>query len=395
MDGRTIAHMTAPRMDKTRIIVVEGVGSSIATGVSAYVRRQRLPWKIIVYDEEHWKNLCLSPVPPSFDGVIGRLIYHLPAAWAVKPLPCVALQAAPHAGPQVVRIGWSDAAVGRLAARHFRRLGYRRVATVSKWNHAIRARRFAAFLAEAARLGMETIRLLPPDGSPPAQAERALADALLAQPAPLGVFLHQDRDAVWFLSSCISWDVPVPARVAILGVDDTPICQSTVPAISSIVWPWEAMGTAMALQMHRLLNGLPGGGEIEIEPQRVANRASTPPVASPDPVADRIRILLDRRPQAEHRMADLARAVGLSPSQLQRRFREAYGNPVMRHLRENRCRLAQELLTTTDLDLAAIARRCGLSDAGHLWRMFQRAGLLAPMAYRRIRTTPRSEAPPH
>lgn len=81
-------------------------------------------------------------------------------------------------------------------------------------------------------------------------------------------------------------------------------------------------------------------------------------------------------------VADLARLAHLSPSQFTRQFRRLFNNTPARYVTRIRLNAASSLLTRTDLDLAAIAQRCGFHDASHFVKQFKQHMNLTPGEYR-------------
>jgi transcriptional regulator GlxA family with amidase domain len=83
-------------------------------------------------------------------------------------------------------------------------------------------------------------------------------------------------------------------------------------------------------------------------------------------------------------VAQLARHAHLSPRTFARRFRDALGTSPLRWLREQRVRVAQELLETTDQPVEWIARRAGFGTAASLRQHFRQVASISPLAYRQV-----------
>ena len=83
------------------------------------------------------------------------------------------------------------------------------------------------------------------------------------------------------------------------------------------------------------------------------------------------------------KMADLAKATGLSLSQFDRRFREALGQTPSRFLIHYRLTKASQLLVRTDFTIGRIALEVGFYDHSHFSREFQKLFGIAPGRYRR------------
>ena len=91
-------------------------------------------------------------------------------------------------------------------------------------------------------------------------------------------------------------------------------------------------------------------------------------------------------------LAELARAVSLSPGHFGRAFKQSTGRPPHRWLVEQRIEKAKQLLIDTYLSLAEIALACGFADQSHFTRVFSRATDTSPSAWRRyLRSDPSAQ----
>ncbi|RMI44843.1 helix-turn-helix domain-containing protein [Streptomyces triticirhizae] len=80
----------------------------------------------------------------------------------------------------------------------------------------------------------------------------------------------------------------------------------------------------------------------------------------------------------------LARVAGLSERTFARRFRDTLGITPLRWLVQERVRLAQELLETTDEPVEAVAHRAGFGTAANLRHHFRRITTVSPATYRHV-----------
>ena len=109
---------------------------------------------------------------------------------------------------------------------------------------------------------------------------------------------------------------------------------------------------------------------------------STPDGLDADPVVGRVQTFVDNHLAANLTVDDLADAVDLSPSSLERRFRAEMDTTPWRHVLDRRIDAAKRLLETTDRSLAAIAFDTGFYDQPHFTRTFKRIEGQPPGAYR-------------
>jgi AraC-like DNA-binding protein len=119
-----------------------------------------------------------------------------------------------------------------------------------------------------------------------------------------------------------------------------------------------------------------------------AARQETAPIGAA--VVDPLAAEAARRIQAADReggdrvtLEQIARAVGVSPARLTRRFAAAYGRTPAEYRTALRLDRARALLTETDWTLDRVADACGYRDAFYLSRVFRRAMGAPPSEYRR------------
>jgi AraC-like DNA-binding protein len=98
-------------------------------------------------------------------------------------------------------------------------------------------------------------------------------------------------------------------------------------------------------------------------------------------VAGRIRALLDDRTEEPVRLAELARAVEVSPTHVVRSFTREYGLPPHRYLIGRRIDRARRLLLA-GVPIADIAQATGFHDQAHFTRHFRGMTGVPPGRYR-------------
>ena len=101
-----------------------------------------------------------------------------------------------------------------------------------------------------------------------------------------------------------------------------------------------------------------------------------------DPVLAPAMGQLHGAPERPWTVAELASAVAVSRSVLDERFRSVLGRSPIRYLTEWRMHLAADLLATTDLTVATVARRVGYTSEEAFSRAFKRSHGSAPGSWR-------------
>jgi len=271
---------------------------------------------------------------------------------------------------------FSDAgAIGELAADYFLGRGFTRFAYVGapidiNWSR----NRGRAFSARVAAAGFPC-HLYEAVGAS-ADDYDALRQWLKALPTPIAVFAAWDVRGRQILDICLTEGIQVPSEMAVLGVDnETLICETTIPALSSIHLDSKRMGYEAA----KFIDGLmrrkfrPRRTVVRFfKPLSVVTRASTEIVDSPDPV---VRCALEfiwlNARDAQLSVPLVAMHVGVSRRTLEVRFRQALGRSPLEELQRTRLNRVKSLLRTTNLSIAKVARACGFANASRVGKLFR------------------------
>ena len=104
-----------------------------------------------------------------------------------------------------------------------------------------------------------------------------------------------------------------------------------------------------------------------------------------DPVLNPVLAALHAEPERRWTVPELARAAAVSRSLLDERFRDVLGRSPIRYLTEWRMHLAEDLLASTDLGVAAVARRVGYDADEAFSRAFKRVHGESPSQWRAAR----------
>ncbi|GAA3411279.1 helix-turn-helix domain-containing protein [Paenibacillus hodogayensis] len=106
------------------------------------------------------------------------------------------------------------------------------------------------------------------------------------------------------------------------------------------------------------------------------------PSPAVDPMMRQVSDYLSRHAQESLQIREVARAFGLTPVQLIRRFHAAYATNPLHYLTELRMKKACALLLETDWTLDVIAHQCGYENGYYLSRVFTKQLGSSPSLYR-------------
>lgn len=347
-------------------------------------------WRIVYL--RHWGNALPRGISP-----MGALINEFEGSKVFKDLrkagcACVRLGTLPHPGDHSLLAVLPDLeAEGRLAAEHFAERGFRHVAYFGRKPWGDRSKIWQGCQIRSEDLGM-TCHLYRFEWK---RGETSQAKAIRKRsefstwikdlPKPIGLLSAGDGLAAVQCIDLSEAGLNVPDDVAVLSRGDDPnICESCMPTISSLELDDQGRLRAACDWLQRLMDGEKAPEKpIMIPPKGVIVRESTDILATPDRVvAEALRYMWDRLNQ-DFSVEQIAGVVGLSASQLQRRFQKALGRSVVQELLRKRLDEARHLLRSTDLPIADIAPRLGFHSATYMHRAFRRSFGVTPAHYRR------------
>jgi LacI family transcriptional regulator len=180
------------------------------------------------------------------------------------------------AHPQLPHVVIDDVEGGRLATRHLLELGHRRIGYVGDaptgfgWG-SDRRRGFEEALAGE---GVPPDAALVREGPHGRAAARELAAELLALPdPPTAVFAASDVQALGVLDAAREADVPVPARLSIVGFDDLELAE--VAGLTTVRQPLRESGVRAATLLLERIEGRQDGPHREVLPLTVVVRDTT------------------------------------------------------------------------------------------------------------------------
>ena len=219
----------------------------------------------------------------------------------------------------------------------------------------------------------------------PDERERLVA-FLRGLPKPTAVFAPMDARARLVLEACSIAGLLVPDEIAVLGVDnDSLLCESTVPTLSSIHTGGFRRGQIAAEMLDDLMHGRePRQRAVSQPPISVVTRGSTGYGAMSDPsISKAITFIRKHAREGGIDVGDIVRAAGCSRRYLELRFRSRLGHSIRDELLAERIDWVQTLLTSTNLSIGEITKRSGFVRESHLGLLFRKATGLTMREWRR------------
>jgi len=222
------------------------------------------------------------------------------------------------------------------------------------------------------------------------QREQDIVTWIKKLPKPVAIFACNDARALDISAACHMAGIKVPEEVSILGVDnDELICSMSKPPLSSIEPDTLRQGRIGAKTLHSLLSGSGNPSDIKEESQpvfvppiQVVERASSDLICFDSPAVSEALRYLRRHSHQNIGSQQVATAVGVSNSHLNRLFKEATGRTINKELQRLRLIRIRHLLTHTLLPLCEIATQTGFTSTASLSKFFKIHTSLAPSEYR-------------
>ena len=320
------------------------------------------------------------------DGIIARIENEaIELAVRAVRVPVVNVSAAGLA-PDFPTVISDSAAVANLASEHLLERGFEHFGYCGDerfhWS-AAHGRHFAAFL-ERQDCRCSVFESTPEDFADWEREQGKLAEWIKLLPKPVGILACYDIRGQQVLAVCRQLGFQVPDEVAVIGQhNDELLCELCDPPLSSVIPNPRRAGYEAAALLHRMMRGQRVTPRTyAIAPMGVATRQSTDIVALNDrQIATAVRFIREHACQGID-VQDVLRAVPMSRTLLERRFRKLLRRAPYEEILHQRLQRAKELLAGTDLPVADIAERAGFSSPEYLSAAFKRQIGMNPRAYR-------------
>ena len=322
------------------------------------------------------------------------------------PMVCVGFEDQAPPGARIPMVTEDSALVGRVAAGHFIERGFRHVGFVVQesagtgpWLESPAEQTFREFERHAEAEGAACLPplLLPNLEGPDGAQRRSRFEAWLkTTPRPVGLLVFRDVLAGHVCALCLQAGAAVPEEVAVLGIGNREgYCQVSPRPLSSVDISSAAQGRAAVKALQRMMTGGAAPARvIRISPAGVVTRRSTDIIAVADvKVARALRFIWEHYAEMLG-VNDVAVAVGLSRSAIERRFHRALGRGIAAELVRKRLERCRELLLSTDDSIQTIAPLVGFRTPTYLQRVFRETFGMTPHRWRVANAEPRERGMP-
>ena len=163
------------------------------------------------------------------------------------------------------------------------------------------------------------------------------------------------------------------------------LLQLTVPAARQPVWDnvIESIETELASRKEGYRQAaLAHLSLLLIDVARLAADAVGDLRRSGEPLLADVFTVIDRHRGEPLSLRDVARELGMTPGHLTTLVRRRTGRTVQEWIIDRRMAVARSLLADTELPVAEVARRVGMSDPGYFSRLFRRTHGTSPREWR-------------
>lgn len=356
----------------------------ILRGIGEYILTHG-PWRV------NFVQLGLDDLPPAWlsswdgQGIILRG-ENLRMAEAVAQLSIPAVDLTPsRLLPKAPWVKSDDAAVARMAARHFVERGFRNFAFCGNSLFSVSARREELF--EVHICGAGHLCHSFKDGGKVLSSDAEIdmiSRWLVTLPNPIGVFAFYDGRGQQVLEGCRRAGLAVPEQVAVLGVDnDEVLCMLSPPPMSSVILNPRRAGWEAAALLSLMMNGeeIPSA-EYFIPPIDIAVRQSTDILAVSDPQIAKALHFIREHACEQIGVKHVLQNCPMARRRMEMRFRKLLGRTPHQEIIRMKLNRVKELLLGTQLSVSEIAERTSI-DPQHISALFKEENGLTPGEFRR------------
>ena len=202
-----------------------------------------------------------------------------------------------------------------------------------------------------------------------------LAGWLKSLPKPCGLLAANDTLAMEVMNLCAAMAVGVPEDIAVVGIDNTPACESASPTLSSINPNFETAGRMCAELLAVKTGDAPkrfGDRQLFFPAEGIVHRASSLRLKRSDSTVAHVLETIRIRACEGISAKDAIAGVGVPRRTVELHFRELTGHSILDEICAVRLRRVKELLSDPSVPIETIAARCGWKSTARLRVFFRR-----------------------
>lgn len=363
----------------------------VVEGVGEYLQASQSEWDIFI--EEDFRARIENIMDSPGDGIIADFDDpDIETLLAGANIPIVGVGGSyhnPDGYPPVHYIATDNHALIESAFLHLKERGLNRFAfyglpaTSSKRWAQEREFAFRQLVAQEQYRGViyQGLETAPENWQ---HAQNRLADWLQTLPPQTGIIAVTDARARHLLQACEHLHIPVPEKLCVIGIDNEELTRylSRV-GLSSVAQGTRQMGYQAAKLLHRLLDheALPLQ-RILVPPVRVVARRSTDYRSLHDPAVIQAMHYIRNHACKGIKVEQVLDAVGISRSNLEKRFKEEVGETIHAVIHAEKLEKARSLLISTGLPINEISQMCGYPSLQYFYSVFKKGYDTTPRDYR-------------
>ena len=217
------------------------------------------------------------------------------------------------------------------------------------------------------------------------EEQERIGNWLKQLPKPIGLMASNDSLGQQILDACRRVDVLVPEEVAVIGVDnDELLCRVSRPPLTSVDINTRRVGFEAARLLGKLMAGQNAPDEpLLLPPRCVVARESTNVLATTDrELALAIRHIREHACEGLH-VDELLRATGIARRSLERGTRKLLRRSPKQEIVRVQIETAKQLLLSSNLTAADIAKKCGFHEAQYFSHVFHNKVGVPPAKFRK------------
>ncbi|MFV0574222.1 MAG: XylR family transcriptional regulator [Vibrio sp.] len=219
-----------------------------------------------------------------------------------------------------------------------------------------------------------------------------LADWIQSLPKPIGIVAVTDSRARHILQICESLNILIPEMVSVIGIDNEELTQYLSPiSLSSVAQGTNEMGYLAGKKLDEILRLKAEGKERDyaqnpdiqlVQPSKVVERQSTAYQALKNPHVIQAIHFIHKNACKGIKVEQVCAFVGISRSSLEQKFKEECGISLHQEIHNSKLNKACNLLKTTALPMAEIAKACGYPSLQYMYTVFNKNLHKTPKDYR-------------